>query len=104
MPLGYLPWSSSAATVRPVRVFAIRLTMTSWLVSGRLRQFIEIWLTLSGRPRPGSRAAPTVVRTAGHPDYRACGGAHVLLTENPVKSLLTENPVKSLLTENPVKI
>ena len=23
---------------------AIRLTMTSWLVSGRPRQFIEIWL------------------------------------------------------------
>ena len=27
-----------------MRVFAIRLTMTSWLVSGRPRQFIEIWL------------------------------------------------------------
>ena len=25
-------------------MFAIRLTMTSWLVSGRPRQFIEIWL------------------------------------------------------------
>src|SRR6266567_283040 len=37
MPLGYWPGSSPAATVRPVRVrvFAIRLTMTSWLVSGR---------------------------------------------------------------------
>ena len=38
--------SSSAVTFRPVRVVvpAIRLTMTSWLVSGWPRQFIEIWL------------------------------------------------------------
>ena len=37
--------SSSAATVSPVRVVvaAIVCTMTSWLVSGRSRQFIEIW-------------------------------------------------------------
>jgi hypothetical protein len=36
----------SAWTVRPVRVVvpAIRLTATSWLVSGWPRQFIEIWL------------------------------------------------------------
>lgn len=39
MPFGYWLGSSSAATVRPVRVrvrvLPIRLTMTSWLVSGR---------------------------------------------------------------------
>jgi transposase len=38
--------ASSAATVSPVRVVvaAIVCTMTSWLVSGRPRQFIEMWL------------------------------------------------------------
>ena len=45
MPLGYWPGSSSALTVSPVRVVvaAIVCTMTSWLVSGRPRQFIEMW-------------------------------------------------------------
>src|SRR5216683_3555653 len=43
-PVGYKPVSSSACTVRPVRavVAAMVWTMTSWLVSGRPRQFIEI--------------------------------------------------------------
>ena len=37
--------SSSALTVSPVRVVvaAIVCTITSWLVSGRPRQFIEMW-------------------------------------------------------------
>jgi hypothetical protein len=37
--------SSSALTVSPVRVVvaAMVFTMTSWLVSGRPRQFIEMW-------------------------------------------------------------
>ncbi len=49
MPLGYRAGSSSAATVRPVRVrvFAIRLTITSWLVSGRPRQFEKNWPQLA---------------------------------------------------------
>ena len=44
MPLGYSPVSSSALTVSPVRVVvaAMVFTMTSWLVSGRPRQFIEM--------------------------------------------------------------
>jgi hypothetical protein len=38
--------SSWAQTVSPVRVVvaAMLLTMTSWLVSGRPRQLVEMWL------------------------------------------------------------
>jgi hypothetical protein len=44
-PVGYKPVSSSARTVSPARVVvaAMVLMMTSWLVSGRPRQFIEMW-------------------------------------------------------------
>ena len=40
-----MPGSSSACTCKPVRVVvaAMVLTITSWLVSGRPRQFIEMW-------------------------------------------------------------
>ena len=43
---GVVPVSSSAVTVSPVRVVvaAMVLTMTSWLVRGLPRQFIEMWL------------------------------------------------------------
>jgi hypothetical protein len=41
-PVGYWPGSSSAWTVRPVLVVTapMVLTTTSWLVSGRPRQFV----------------------------------------------------------------
>ena len=45
MPLGYSLVSSSAVTDSPVRVVvaAIVSTITSWLVSGRPRQAMEMW-------------------------------------------------------------
>jgi hypothetical protein len=45
IPVGYVPVSSSAWTRSPerVRVAAMLLTTTSWLVSGLPRQFIVIW-------------------------------------------------------------
>ena len=44
-PNGYEVVSSSASTRSPVRVLveAMVLTTTSWLVSGRPRQFIVMW-------------------------------------------------------------
>ena len=43
--LGVGAWSSTAVTVSPVRVVAAAmvLTTTSWLVSGRPRQFRVMW-------------------------------------------------------------
>src|SRR3954468_15657560 len=53
VPGGELPASSSAWTVKPVRVVvaAMLCTTTSWLVSGLPRRFIVMWLKRAGSIR-----------------------------------------------------
>ncbi len=72
MPLGYWPGSSPAATVRPVRVrvFAIRLTMTSWLVSGRPARHARA----AREEEPGNGHKCESSASLSLPQGRACGG------------------------------